>query len=97
MMSKQSGVAAEIIKLEPKALATHCHCHSLNLSARRTTAVSTFEKFIDTVRQICILVKYPPKREKLLGNIQDNIKGEYIPFISCVQQDGLSVQIVMEK
>ena len=37
MMGKKSGVAAEIIKLEPKALATHCHCHSLNLSVKSTT------------------------------------------------------------
>ena len=29
------------------------------------------------VREICVLVKYSPKREKLLGNIQDNIEGEY--------------------
>ena len=32
---------------------------------------------LDTVRKICILVKYSPKRKKPLGNIQDNIEGEY--------------------
>ena len=37
MMGKKSGVAEEIIKLQPKALAKHCHCHSLNLSVKRTT------------------------------------------------------------
>ena len=37
MMGKKSGVAAEIIKIEPKALATHCYCHSLNLSVKSTT------------------------------------------------------------
>ena len=30
-----------------------------------------------TVREICILVSYSPKPEKLLGNIPDNIEGEY--------------------
>ena len=29
------------------------------------------------VREICVLIKYSPKREKLLGNIQDKIEGEY--------------------
>ena len=37
MMGKKSGIAAEIIKLESKALATYCHCHSLNLSVKSTT------------------------------------------------------------
>ena len=78
MMGKKSGVAAEIIKLEPKALATHCHCHSLYLSVKSTTEqCQLLRDTLDTVREICILVKYSPKREKLLGNIQDNIEGEY--------------------
>ena len=36
MIGKKSGVTPEIINLEPKALATHCHCHSLNLSIKST-------------------------------------------------------------
>ena len=32
---------------------------------------------LDTVHEICILVKSLSKREELLGNIQDNIGGEY--------------------
>ena len=78
MMSKQSGVAAEIIKLEPKALATHCRCHSLNLSVKSATEqCQLLRDTLDTVQEICILIKYSPKREKLLGNIQGNIEREY--------------------
>ena len=76
-MGKKPGVAAEIIKLEPKALATHCHCYSLNLIVKSTIKkCQLLRNTLDTVRDICILIKYLPKREKLLGNIQDNIEGE---------------------
>ena len=78
MMGKQSGVAAAIIKLESKALATHCRCHSLNLSVKSATEqCQLLSDTQDTVREICILVKYSPKREKLLGSIQGNIEREY--------------------
>ena len=77
-MGKKSGAAAEIIKLGPKALDTHCHWHSLNLRVKSTTEqCQLLRDTLDTVREICILVKYSPKREKLLENIQDNIEGEY--------------------
>ena len=77
-MGKKSGVAAKIIKLEPKDLVTHCHCHSLNLSAKSTTEqCQRLRDTQDTVCEICILVKYSLKRDKLLAKIQDNIEGEY--------------------
>ena len=69
---------AEIIRLESKALAAHCHCHSLNLSVKSITEqCQLLRDTLDTVREICMLVKYSPKREKLLGDIQDSIEGEY--------------------
>ena len=81
MIGKKSAVAAEIIKLESKALATHCHCNPLNLRIKSTTEQrQLLIDTLDTVRKICILVKYSPKREKLLGNIQGNIEGKYQTF-----------------
>ena len=78
MMRKKSGVAIEMIKLEPKALATHCDKQALNLRMKSTTEqCQLLRDTLGTVREICILVKYSPKREKLLGNIHDNIEGEY--------------------
>ena len=81
MIGKKSAVAAEIIKLESKALATHCHCNSLNLRIKSTTEQrQLLRDTLDTVREICILVKYSPKRAKLSGNIQGNIEGKYQTF-----------------
>ena len=58
----------------------HCHCHSLNSSVKSTTEQCKLLKdTLDTTCEICILVKYSPKREKLLGNIQENIEGEQQP------------------
>ena len=53
MMRKKSGVAAEIIKLDPKALTAHCHCHSLNLSVKSTTEhqCQLLRNTLDTVRE----------------------------------------------
>ena len=96
MMSKRSGVAAEIIKLEPKFLAAHRHCHSLNFTVKSKTEQCQLSRdTLDTVREICILVKYSPKREKILRSIfrttlKVNIKT--LPLMSCAQQDELSVQ-----
>lgn len=77
MMGKKSGVATKIQEIEPKALITHCHCHSLNLSIKSTTQnCKLLKDTLDTIREICILVKYSPKRERILGNIQENIETE---------------------
>ena len=32
---------------------------------------------METVGEICVLVKYSPKREKMLGSIVENIEGEF--------------------
>ena len=75
MMGKKSGVATRLKEVEPKALVTHCHCHSLNLSIKSTTNnCKLLKDTLETVREICTLVKYSPKREKLLGSIQENIE-----------------------
>ena len=53
MVGKKSGVAFEIIKLESKALATHCHCYSLNLIVKSTTEeCQLLRDTLDTMREI---------------------------------------------
>ena len=42
MLGKKSGVAKQISDIQPKAVVTHCHCHSLNLSGKETTKQSPF-------------------------------------------------------
>ena len=71
MLGKKSGVAKQILDIQPKAFATHCHCHSLNLPVKETTKESKIlSDTIDTSGEIAILVKYSPKREQKLESIK---------------------------
>ena len=38
---------------------------------------------MDTAGEICILVKFSPKREQMLGSIQENVEGELLPNKAC--------------
>ena len=67
MLGKKSGLAKQILNIQPKAFATHCHCHSLSLSVKEATKESkTLSNTMDTSGKIAILVKYLPKREQKL-------------------------------
>ena len=77
MMGKKSGVATQIQKDQPKAIITHCHGHSLSLAVKDlTSACDVLSNTMSTVGEICVLVKYSPKREKILGTLDDIIEGE---------------------
>ena len=77
MMGKKSGVAAQIKKLQPKALETHCHGHSLNLSIKDvSTSNRLLKSVLGTVCEIVTLIKYSPKRENILGSVQENLELE---------------------
>ena len=78
MLGRKSGVAALIKQLQPKAFDTHCHGHSLNLSVKdMTLQVSILKNTIGTVGEICILVKFSPKRENIFRNLQQNVIGDF--------------------
>ena len=71
MLGKKSGVAKQILDIQPKAFAAHCHCHSLSLSVKETTKESKIlSDTMDTSGEIAILVKYSPKREQKLESIK---------------------------
>ncbi len=75
MLGRKSGVATQISAVQPKALVTHCHGHSLAVKdLAQTTKI--LDNTMGTVGEICVLVKFSPKREKMLGSIQENIEGE---------------------
>jgi hypothetical protein len=75
MMGHKSGVAKKIREIQPKALETHCHGHTLSLSVKDMTNQSKLlSDVIGTVGEITVLVKYSPKREQLLGSIQSNLE-----------------------
>ena len=55
MIGKKSGIAAKISEMEPKALVTYCHSHSLNLRVKATTKeCKLLRDVIGKVGEICI-------------------------------------------
>ena len=77
MLGRKSGDATQISAVEPKALVTRCHGHSLSLDMKDlTSACKMLDDTMGTVEEICVLVKFSPKREKMLGAIQENVEGE---------------------
>ena len=92
MMGKKSGVSTQNKALQPKALGTHCHGHSLNLAIKDTTnECKLLEDTKGTVGVICILVKFSPKREKMLGQIKANIEGIGSDEKNCTTIDKLYI------
>ena len=78
MMSKRSGVSTQILAEQPKAIVTHCQGHSLSLAIKSLTKDCTILRDImTTLGEICVLVKYSPKLEKIQGIIVENIEGEF--------------------
>ena len=77
MLGRKSGMATQISGVQPKALAAHCHGHSLSLAVKDlTSACKILDDTMGTVGDICVLVKLSPKRERMLGAIQENVEGE---------------------
>ena len=71
MLGKKSGVATQISYIQPKAVVTHCHFHSLNLSVKETTKESKLLTDIMSVTsETAALIKYSPKREQQLRSIK---------------------------
>ena len=77
MLGKKSGVAAKILNEKPKALPTHYHAHSLSLSIKSICQnVKILNDVMGTVGEICVLVKYSPKRENMFGEIKSNVDAD---------------------
>ena len=80
MMGKKSGVATKLLVEQHKALVTHCQGHSLNLSVKDLTACCKMLcDTMSTVTEICVLFNYSPKRENILGRMQENFEGNFVP------------------
>ncbi|XP_057290908.1 zinc finger MYM-type protein 1-like [Hydractinia symbiolongicarpus] len=76
MMGKRSGVSAIIKEEQPKAIATHCQGHSLSLAVKSMTKeCQILRDTMGTAGEICVLVKYSPKRENMLGKLTANVEG----------------------
>ena len=77
MLRKLFGVATQFFAEQPKSYYTHCHAHSLLLwikDAIKSTKI--LRDTMGTAAEITILIKYSPKRENILGSINENIECE---------------------
>ena len=64
MTGKKNGVATQILKLEERALFTHCYGHSLNLAANDALkVVPVMKDASDVTYEICKLIKFSPRLE----------------------------------
>ena len=70
MMAKRSRISTQIRTEQPKAVATHCQEHFLSLAIKLLTKNCTILRdIIGTVGEICVLLKYSLKREKMVGSM----------------------------
>ena len=75
MMGKRSGVAQQILLIQSKALVTHCHGHTLSLAIKDANKLcSLLNEVMGSVGEIIVLIKFSPKRERILGTINENIE-----------------------
>ena len=80
MMRKHSGVSTKISEEQPKAIVIHCQGHSLSLAVKSLTKeCPILRNTMTTVGEICVLVKYSPKCEKMLGKITENVERTFNP------------------
>ena len=77
MLGKKSCVAKQIKTLQPKAFETYYYGHSFNLAVKGTTQeYKLLNDTKGTVGEVCILVKFSPKRGNMLGDIKQNLEME---------------------
>ena len=75
MSGKRHGVAKLIQDEEPRATFTHCYGHSLNIAAGDTIKMNKVMKSsLETTHEITKLVKYSPRRQALLRDIQTEME-----------------------
>ena len=75
MLGHKSEVTKRIQDLQPEAHVTHCHGHSLSLSVKDTTKnCKLLSNTIDAAKEIVSLIKFSPEREKLLGDMKENLE-----------------------
>ena len=75
MTGVRNGVTAIIKRDNPKCLLTHCYCHTLNLAVGDTVkGVPLLKETLENAYELTKLVKYSPKRQAALKNIQEELK-----------------------
>ena len=76
MLGKKSGVATQLSAIQSKALSTRCFGHSVSLAVKDLRSdCKLLGDTMGTVGEITVLVKFSPKRENMLGDINENVEG----------------------
>ena len=77
VMRKHSGVFIKISEEQLKAIETHCQGHLLSLAVKPLTKeCPILRDTMGTVGEICFLVKYSPKREKVLSQANKKCRSD---------------------
>ena len=72
MSGSKSGVAKRIMDEEPRAVFTHCYCHSLNLAAGDLVKKSRLLKAaLETTYEITKLIKKSPRRDAIFKGLKE--------------------------
>ena len=70
---RKNGAATEILKVEERALFTHCYGHSLNLAANDALKVApVMTDAFDVTYEICKLIKFSSRREAMLDELKSD-------------------------
>ena len=66
MTGHTRGVAARIMKINSKALLTHCGSHRLSLCVCSACLIQSVQNLMDHIKEVCIFFKYSEPRTKCL-------------------------------
>jgi hypothetical protein len=81
MAGSKNGVKSQILRLEPRALFTHCYGHALSLGvADAIKSLSILKSHMDTTYEISKLLQYSPKRHALFQSIKADMSPETVGF-----------------
>ena len=73
MAGCRTGVASQILSMEPRALYTHCYGHSLNLAMCDTMKKCKLTRdALDTAYEISKLIKFSPKRHHMFEELKQH-------------------------
>lgn len=70
MSGRKTGLAARICDIEPRALSTHCHMHSINLSVQQTVCQNAIMRdFMSLVQDLIVFLRNSPQRRALFKRL----------------------------
>ena len=70
MAGRESGIAARVKQLEPRAVFVHCSAHSMNLAVQEAAgAVLMIRDCLSLIHDLAICFKNSPTRSRILQNV----------------------------